>query len=117
MKLHIFLFLLALTIFSSSCTDITNVTPEQIDEIVVKLNRKTLSNNGQLLFVVNHHVISDSLFRHIKLVHIDSVAGSKDPDAIKRYSEKPFHGLLEIFGNEKILTDLKPDTSKSSNDN
>lgn len=117
MKLHIVLFLLALTIFSSSCTDITNVTSEQIDEIVVKLNRKTISNNGQLLIVVNHHVISDSLFRRIKLANIDSVAGSKDPESIKRYSDKTYHGLIEIFGNEKILTDLTPDTPKSTNDN
>jgi len=94
-------------IFSfASCDNITNIKPEQIDGFRVHLDKKTITDSSQLLFVVNHKVISDSLFGRIKLGHIDSVAVSKDSKSINRYSSDNYHGLVEIFGNEKILTDL-----------
>ena len=106
MKLLLLITLFTGIIVFTSCDNITNIKPEQIDGFRVHLDKKTITDSSQLLFVVNHKVISDSLFGRIKLGHIDSVAVSKDSKSINRYSSDNYHGLVEIFGNEKILTDL-----------
>jgi hypothetical protein len=115
-------FLLLITFFTGitvfiSCDNITNIEPEQIDGFRVHLDKKTINNNHHLLFVVNHKVVPDSLFGRINPAHIDSIAVSKDSESINRYSSDNYHGLVEIFGNDKILTDLMPNSSKYTQDN
>ena len=114
MKLLLLITLFTGIIVFTSCDNITNIEPEQIDGFRVHLDEKTINNYHHLIFVVNHKVIPDSLFGRINPAHIDSIAVSKDSASINRYSSDNYHGLIEIFGNDKILTDLMPNSSKTS---
>jgi hypothetical protein len=104
----------------SACTDIINVTPDQLEEFTVRFDgpgSKKFTGDINLLLVINHQVVSDSLLNRIRPEYIDSISVSSDITSITRYESGSFDRLLEVFGNEKILTDLKPAPSKSSHDN
>ena len=120
MKYPITILCIAVLMQVSACTDITNVTPDQLEEYTVRLDgpgSKKFKGDLNFLLVINHQVVSDSLIYRIRPEYIDSISVSRDIASITRYSSGNFDSLLEVFGNEKILTDLKSDTSKSSLDN
>jgi hypothetical protein len=120
MKYPITILCIAVLMQVSACTDITNVTPDQLEEYTVRLDgpgSKKVKKDLNILLVVNHQVVSDSLINRIRLQYVDSISVSRDIASITRYDSGNFDRLVEVFGDEKILTDLKPDTSKSSLDN
>ena len=72
---------------------------------------KTLTENVQPLFVLNGEIISKTLAGRLKPTYIDSITILKRNAAKQRYGKKGQQGVVQIFANDKIRTDLEPDTT------
>ena len=109
---------IAIMVFNiSSCSDsgITNISKEQLKEHSIMLDgpgSKIINEEEQPLWVLNDKVISSEFLIRIKPKHIDSISVLKGDAAIEYYGKDGKNGVVKIYANKKIFTDLEPDTSE-----
>ena len=102
----IFILLLVLP----SCSDVTSISGEQLDSFTVTLD-PAINNADQPLWIINGEIITVTPLQRMKPAYIDSIVILKDEAALEYFSEKGKSGVVQIYADKRILTDLEPDSA------
>lgn len=114
-KISIKLVIVIVLFNVSSCSDsdITNVSKQQLEDYTFKLDGtgSIINKDNQPLFVLNDKVTSREFLKRIKPDLIDSIVIQKGDVATERYGKDGKNGVVKIYADSKVYTDLKPDVT------
>lgn len=112
---NIALLLLSFMLFNMiSCSDVTNISKEQVQENMTMFDgtkSNMVNEDNQPLLVLNNKIYSRNLIKQIKAEYIDSIQIIKGETALQLYGEEGSNGVIMIFADANILTDLKDSES------
>ncbi|PWN06313.1 hypothetical protein [Rhodohalobacter mucosus] len=96
-----------------SCSDVTSISGEQLEGFTVTLDKRSpgINYESQPLWVINGEIITESPLQRMKPAYIDSIVILHKEAAIEAYGEKGKNGVVQIFADKRILTDLEPDST------
>ncbi|OAN61075.1 hypothetical protein A8B79_06275 [Balneola sp. EhC07] len=114
-KISIKLVIVIVLFNVSSCSDsdITNVSKQQLEDYTFTLDGtgSIINKDNQPLFVLNGKVTSREFLKRIKTEHIDSIIVQKGDIATEHYGKDGKSGVVKIYADSKVYTDLKPDVT------
>jgi hypothetical protein len=108
--LSIILFsLLVLT----SCSDVTSISGEQLEGFTVTLDKRSPGINFENLplWVINGEIISEAPLQRMNPAYIDSIVILHKDAAMEAYGDRGKNGVVQIYADKRILTDLEPEES------
>lgn len=96
-----------------SCSDVTNISKEQLQDsgFTIDLNHSGINDVNQPLFILNGKQLSSDNVMRLNPEHVESISVIKGETALKKYGKKGQHGVIKIYADTKILEDLKPVSS------
>ncbi|MGN8226280.1 hypothetical protein [Gracilimonas sp. BCB1] len=110
-QISVFILFSLIVVICISCSDITSISNDQIKEYSVRIDgpgSKTLNVQHLPLFLVNDHIISEEVGLRLKLEYIKHIKVLKGKTALELYGKKGEYGVVKIYADQRILSDLKP---------